>query len=287
MNKKQSIAGFLFVSPWVLGLLVFTLVPMIAAAYISLTDWSIIGTANFIKFDNYIEIFHSEDFYHSLWVTVRYAIFAVPLTIITSLTISVFLSRNIKGVGIYRVIYYMPAIVSGVAVAIVFKWILDPNYGLLNSALAVIGVQGPDWLYDANWVLPSYLIMAVWGAGGGILTYMAALKDVPMSLYESAMIDGANAWQKVRYITIPMITPIIFYNLVIGIISAFRKFTDAYVLGGAGKEGDFIMVYVYDQAFSKYHMGYATALAWILFAIILILTLIVNITKKYWVVTGD
>jgi len=287
MNKKQSIAGFLFVSPWVLGLLVFTLVPMIAAAYISLTDWSIIGTANFIKFDNYKEIFQSEDFYHSLWVTVRYAIFAVPLTIITSLTISVFLSKNIKGVGIYRVIYYMPAIVSGVAVAIVFKWILDPNYGLLNSALAVIGVQGPDWLYDANWVLPSYLIMAVWGAGGGILTYMAALKDVPMSLYESAMIDGANAWQKVRYITVPMITPIIFYNLIIGIISAFRKFTDAYVLGGAAKQGDFIMVYIYDQAFSKYHMGYATALAWVLFAIILILTLIVNITKKYWVVTGD
>lgn len=287
MNKKHKIAGFLFVSPWVLGLLLFTLVPMIAAAYISLTDWSIIGTANFIKFDNYKAIFESEDFYHSLWVTVRYAIFAVPLTIITSLTISVFLSRDIKGVGIYRVIYYMPAIVSGVAVAIVFKWILDPNYGLLNSALAVIGISGPDWLYDPNWVLPSYLIMAVWGAGGGILTYMAALKDVPKALYESAMIDGANAWQKVRFITIPMITPIIFYNLIIGIISAFRKFTDAYVLGGAGKEGEFIMVHVYDQAFNKYNMGYATALAWILFAIILTLTIVVNVTKKYWVVSGD
>ncbi|NLD25936.1 MAG: sugar ABC transporter permease, partial [Acholeplasmataceae bacterium] len=138
-------------------------------------------------------------------------------------------------------------------------------------------------LYDPNWVLPSYLIMAVWGAGGGILTYLAALKDVPKDLYESAEIDGANAFQKTRYITLPLISPIIFYNLIIGIISAFRKFTDAYILGGIGKEGEYYMVYLYNEAFSKYRMGYATALAWVLFVIILALTLFINITKKYWV----
>ncbi|MDD4111736.1 MAG: sugar ABC transporter permease [Herbinix sp.] len=282
--RKQS-AGFLFILPWLIGLVLFTLAPMIAAVYISLTDWTIVGEANFIGFDNYTHLFQSEEFYKSLWVTVRYALLAIPLIIATSLAISVMLDKGHKGVGIFRVVYYMPAIVSGVAVAIVFKWILDPNFGLINSILTFFNIKGPDWLYDPDWVLPSYLIMAVWGAGGSILTYLAALKDIPQDLYGAAMIDGAGTLQKVRFITVPMMTPIIFYNLIIGIIGAFRKFTDAYVLGGAGKEGNFIMVYLYEQAFNHYNMGYATALAWVLFAIILTLTIIVNATKKYWVHT--
>lgn len=282
--RKQKI-GFLFILPWLIGLIIFTLLPMIAAAYISLTDWTIVGDAQFVGADNYMNLFNSEDFWKSMWVTVRYAVLAVPLIIITSLTIAVMLDRSHKGVGIFRVIYYMPAIVSGVAVAIVFKWILDPNYGLINSILAMFNVKGPDWLYDPNWVLPSYLIMAVWGAGGSILTYLAALKDIPQDLYGAAQIDGAGSLQRVRFITVPLMSPIIFYNLILGIIGAFRKFTDAYVLGGAGKEGNFVMVQLYEDAFSHYRMGYATALAWILFAIILILTIIVNATRKYWVHT--
>ena len=281
--KKRQRAGFYFILPWLIGLIVFTALPMLAAVYISMTDWDIVGNAHFIGLQNYVKLFQEENFIRSLWVTVRYAIIAVPLTIATSLTIAVLLSKNYKGTGIFRVIYYMPAIVSGVAVAIVFKWILDPNYGLLNGILRFFHIQGPDWLYDPNWVLPSYLIMAIWGAGGGLLTYLAALKDIPEDLYGAAMIDGANTFQKVRYITVPLMTPVIFYNLVLGIIGAFRKFTDAYVLGVAGKEGNFYMVYLYEEAFSHYRMGYATALAWVLFAIILLLTFVVNWTKKYWV----
>ena len=281
--KKRQRAGFYFILPWLIGLIVFTALPMLAAVYISMTDWDIVGNAHFIGLQNYVKLFQEENFIRSLWVTVRYAIIAVPQTIATSLTIAVLLSKNYKGTGIFRVIYYMPAIVSGVAVAIVFKWILDPNYGLLNGILRFFHIQGPDWLYDPNWVLPSYLIMAIWGAGGGLLTYLAALKDIPEDLYGAAMIDGANTFQKVRYITVPLMTPVIFYNLVLGIIGAFRKFTDAYVLGGAGKEGNFYMVYLYEEAFSHYRMGYATALAWVLFAIILLLTFVVNWTKKYWV----
>ena len=281
--KKRQRAGFYFILPWLIGLIVFTALPMLAAVYISMTDWDIVGNAHFIGLQNYVKLFQEENFIRSLWVTVRYAIIAVPLTIATSLTIAVLLSKNYKGTGIFRVIYYMPAIVSGVAVAIVFKWILDPNYGLLNGILRFFHIQGPDWLYDPNWVLPSYLIMAIWGADGGLLTYLAALKDIPEDLYGAAMIDGANTFQKVRYITVPLMTPVIFYNLVLGIIGAFRKFTDAYVLGGAGKEGNFYMVYLYEEAFSHYRMGYATALAWVLFAIILLLTFVVNWTKKYWV----
>lgn len=283
MSQKRQRAGFYFILPWLIGLCLFTALPMVAAVYISMTDWDIVGNAEFVGLGNYITLFQEEEFIRSLWVTVRYAVIAVPLIIATSLTIAVLVSKNHKGTGVFRVIYYMPTIVSGVAVAIVFKWILDPSYGLLNGVLAFFRIQGPDWLYDPDWVLPSYLIMAVWGAGGGLLTYLAALKDIPEDLYGAAMIDGANTWQKVRYITVPLMTPIIFYNLVLGIIGAFRKFTDAYVLGGAGKEGNFYMVYLYEEAFGHYRMGYATALAWVLFVIILLLTFVVNWTKKYWV----
>lgn len=283
MKKKRQRAGFYFVLPWLVGLCLFTALPMVAAVYISMTDWDIVGNADFIGLKNYINIFQAEEFINSLWVTIRYAVIAVPLIIATSLMIAVLVSKNNKGTGVFRVIYYMPAIVSGVAVAIVFKWILDPSYGLLNGILSIFHIQGPDWLYDPNWVLPSYLIMAVWGAGGGLLTYLAALKDISEDLYGAAMIDGANTFQKVWYITVPLMTPIIFYNLVLGIIGAFRKFTDAYVLGGAGKEGNFYMVYLYEEAFGHYRMGYATALAWVLFAIILLLTFVVNWTRKYWV----
>jgi multiple sugar transport system permease protein len=285
--KKRKSAGIYFVLPWVIGFILFTLLPMIAAVFISFTDWSIVGSnTQWIGLANYREIFQAEQFWHALWITFRYAIIAIPLVIVTSFTVSVMLSKNIRHVGIYRVIYYMPAIVSGVAVSIVFRWILDPNNGLINFMLSWLGINGPNWLYDPEWVLPSYLIMAVWGAGGGILTYLSALKDVPTSLYESAEMDGANQFQKTWYITVPMMTPIIFYNLIIGIISAFRKFTDAYVLGGAGGEGEFYMVYLYEQAFAHYKMGYATALAWILFIVIMFLTVIVNVSKKFWVHTA-
>ena len=283
MRKKRQQAGFYFVLPWLIGLCLFTALPMIAAVYISMTDWDIVGNADFVGLKNYITMFSAPEFIHSLWVTIRYAVLAVPLIIATSLAIAVMLSKTYRGVGVFRVIYYMPAIVSGVAVAIVFKWILDPNYGLLNGILSIFHIQGPDWLYDPDWVLPSYLIMAVWGAGGSLLTYLAALKDIPEELYGAAMIDGASTFQRVRYITVPLMTPIIFYNLVLGIIGAFRKFTDAYVLQGAGKEGNFYMVYLYEEAFAHYRMGYATALAWVLFVIILLLTFVVNWTKKYWV----
>ena len=281
--KRRERAGFYFILPWLTGLIVFTAFPMIAAVYVSMTDWDIVGNATFIDIENYKMLFSSEEFIRSLWVTVRYAVIAVPLIIATALMLAVLVSKPRRGAGIFRVIYYMPAIVSGVAVAIVFKWILDPSYGLLNGMLSFLGIQGPDWLYDPDWVLPSYLIMAVWGAGGSLLTYLAALKDIPEDLYGAAMIDGANVFQRVRYITVPLMTPIIFYNLVLGIIGAFRKFTDAYVLGGAGKEGNFYMVYLYEEAFGHYRMGYATALAWVLFVIILALTFVVNWTKKYWV----
>lgn len=286
MEKRERV-GIFFVLPWVIGFVLFTTVPMVAAVFIGFTDWNIVGTnSTRVGLANYTRLFTEERFWHALWITFRFAIISIPLVIFTSFVISVMLSKDVKGSGVFRVIYYMPAIVSGVAVSIVFRWILDPKNGLINFVLRLIHIKGPNWLYDPHWVLPSYLIMAIWAAGGGILTYLSALKDIPASLYESADIDGANYLQKTIHITAPMMTPIIFYNLIIGIISAFRKFTDAYVLGGAGGEGEFYMVYLYDRAFSQYEMGYATALAWVLFLIIMFFTMIVNITRKYWVHTA-
>lgn len=280
---RRNRVGFNFILPWLIGLILFTAFPLISAMYIGFTDWNIAGDANYIGWDNYRYLVNDELFWGSLWVTFRYAIIAVPLTSFVAFVVAVILSQKLKAVGIYRVIFYLPAVVSGAAVAIIFKWILDPSFGLLNGFLAIFGVTGPDWLGDPNWVLPSYLILALWGAGSGLFIFLAAIKDVPVSLYESAMLDGANSYQKARHITLPLVTPVLFYSLVMGIIGSFRKFTDAFILGGAGGEGRFAMVYLYDLAFVDYRMGRATAMAWILFAIILTLTILLNVSKKYWV----
>ena len=283
---KKSCAGFLFILPWLTGLIVFTLFPLVSAVYISMTDWPIIGQAEFIGLDNFTAIFKDSMFYSSLWITLRYAFFAVPIKIFVALGTAIALNSRDKGTGVFRTIFYMPSIVSGVAVAIVFRWVLDPGYGVMNALIGIFGVSGPDWLYDPDWVLPSYLLTTFWGASGGLFVYLAALHDVPQELYEAATIDGARRFRKVRSITIPVITPVIFYNMIMEIISCFRKFTDAYIMGGAGGEGTFYMVNLYQQAFSFYKMGYATSLAWVLFVIILSLTIGINLTKKYWVYTG-
>lgn len=286
-NWARQNRGFFFVLPWVLGFLVFTFFPMLAAIFISMTDWSILGRADFIGLRNFLDIFQDPQFKHALAVTVRYAVVVIPLTISIALLVAISLNVQSKAVSVFRVTFYLPALVSGVSVAIVFKWILEPQYGLLNSLLSLISVDGPDWLYSPSWVLPSYWIMAAWGAGSGYLTYLAALKDVPLELYESAKLDGANFRQRTSKITLPLITPIIFYNMIMGLIASFRKFSDAYIMQGAGEEGTFYMVYLYKRAFSYYEMGYATALAWILFVIILGLTIIINLTSKYWVYSEE
>jgi multiple sugar transport system permease protein len=283
MKKWKKYEGYLFISPWILGFFLFTLFPISFAFYIGFTDWNSFTEPKFIGFDNYINLFKDPNFLNSLKVTVLYAIFAIPLGIISSLTIACIVNIKVKGIYFFRTALYLPAVVSGVSIALLWRWILDPDYGLINLLLSYIGIYGPNWLGDPSWVLPSYVMMAIWGAGGGMLTYLAGLQDIPRSLYESAELDGANWWHKFRYITVPMLTPVIFYNLVMGIIGAFRKFNDAYIIGGAGNQGQFYMVYLYENAFNFYKMGYATAMAWILFIIILLLTLLVFKTSPLWV----
>ncbi|MRX54266.1 ABC transporter permease subunit [Bacillus idriensis] len=282
-NFLGKYEGYLFISPWILGFLIFTAFPIGFAFYIGFTDWNSFTAPNFIGFDNYIALFHDPNFINSLKVTTVFAAFAIPLGIISSLTIAAVVNIKVKGVYLFRTALYMPAIVSGVSIALLWRWILDPEYGLINLLLSYIGISGPNWLGDPSWVLPSYIMMAIWGAGGGMLTYLAGLQDIPASLYESADIDGANWIHKFRHITIPMLSPVIFYNLVMGIIGSFKKFNDAYIIGGAGNQGQFFMVYLYENAFSYYKMGYATAMAWVLFVIILVLTILVFRSSSVWV----
>ena len=282
IKRKRRYKGLYFVAPWVIGFAIFGLLPMIASLYMSMTDWGIAGpVTGFVGLDNYTSAILSENFWSSLIITVKFAVFAVPLGMLSALIAALLLSGKSRGIKYFKAIYYVPVISSGVAIAVMWKWILAPD-GLLNSFLGLFNVDPIFWLNDPEYVIPSYIIIATWGAFSGYLTYLVAMKDVPESLYESAKISGVSWMSQLFKITIPLMRPILTYNLIMAIIASFRKFNEAYILGGAGGQGKFYMVYFYEVAFTQYKMGYAIALAWILVIIILVLTSIVYKYTPFW-----
>ena len=195
------------------------------------------------------------------------------------------LNTNIRGLSTFRTIYYLPAILSGVAVALMWRWIFSSDFGLINAALGVLGIQGPAWLADRAWIIPSFVVMRLWSVGGGMVIYLAGLQSIPTDLYEAAEIDGANWWKRIRHITLPMLSPTIFLQLIIGIIFSMQIFTEAFIMtnGGPANASLFFILYLYRKAFQDFQMGYASALAWLLFVVILAFTLILFRTAKYWV----
>ncbi|MGG3560915.1 sugar ABC transporter permease [Neobacillus rhizosphaerae] len=282
IQKRKKYKGIGFVLPWLFGFTIFALLPSIYSFYMSLTDWGLVGpNEGFIGFRNYVTAFQSSDFWNSLSVTVRFVIWAVPLGMAASLTSALILNSNVKGVSIFRGLNYVPTLASGVAIAVMWGWIFSPHGGLLNMIIGVFGFHGA-WLFDPKLVVPSYIIMAVWGAFSGFLTYLVAIKEVPRSLIESSRILGMGYFERLFKVTIPLMRPILIYNFIMAIIGGFRKFSDAYVLGGAGDSGKFYMVYFYQQAFGNFRMGYAVALAWILFVIVMSLMLIVYKRTPFW-----
>ncbi|MDM5153110.1 sugar ABC transporter permease [Bacillus sp. DX1.1] len=281
-KKKRISPGYFYIAPWFIGFILFSLIPMIMSLVMSFMDWPVIGEPRFVGFENFTNMFHDDNFLNSLLVTVRYAIVAVPIGMIASFTIALIMNSKIKGLSIYRTVYYLPAVVSGVAVGIIWRWILDPSNGLINNLLHIVGIQGPGWFTDPNWVLPSYIMISLWGAGAGMLTYLVALNEVPKDLYESASIQGANAMTRLLNITLPMMKPILYYNLIMGIIGAFKKFNDAYILGGAGNQGQFILLQIYDTAFKYFKMGYASAMSWVFLIIVLLITMLVLKFTDFW-----
>jgi multiple sugar transport system permease protein len=284
--KKEAIFGYIFILPWIIGFLVLRFGPMLASLVLSFTEYAIISAPVFVGLANFIKMFTNDpSFVDALRVTLTYAIFAVPTGMAISLVIALLLNQKIPGVTAWRTIYYLPSVVSGVAVATLWVWLFHSQFGLINLALGGIGIQGPAWLRDPDWALVALIIMSFWGIGGGMVINLAGLQGIPTELYEAASIDGANGWQRFWKITLPMLSPVLFFNLVMGVIETFQYFTNAYVMtnGGPGRSTLFYNLYLFQNAFRYYKMGYASALAWVMFLIILVLTLLIFKSSPYWV----
>lgn len=291
MRKKRrtqkELYGWLFALPAILGLLIFTLGPMMYSLYMSFTDYTGSNTPRFIGLDNYKRMFGGEDqyFYKSLAVTFYFVILSVPTGIVYSFLLAILLNQNVKGKSIFRTIFYLPSIVPIIAISFIWLWLLNPDLGLANELLRSLGLPGSQWIFGEKSVVPSLALMNLWTTGGTMIIFLAGLQDIPRSLYEAIEMDGGSRLAKLRHITIPMMTPTIFFNLIMGIINGFQVFSQAYVMtnGGPNNASLFYVFYLYREAFQFSRMGSASAIAWVLFAIIMVLTYVVFRTSNKWV----
>jgi len=281
----EAMAFYLFIAPWAIGFLAFTLGPVVAATYYSFTSYDILHAPAWLGLENYGTLLQDDLFWTSLDNTLYYVIFGVPLHVVVALALALLLNQKLRGISVYRTLFFMPSIVPTVASVVLWIWILQPQYGLLNSFLGYLGVQGPAWLGSEVWSKPSLIMMNTWTAGGAMIIFLAGLQDVSEHLYEAAEIDGAGWWAKFWRVTIPMLTPSIFFVLVLDLINSFQVFTAAFIMtnGGPVDSTLFYVLYLYQQGFTYLKMGYASALAWILFVIILLFTLIQFAHAKRWV----
>ncbi|RIK26462.1 MAG: ABC transporter permease [Chloroflexi bacterium] len=285
-QKRQDIlTAYLCLAPWIIGFLSFVVGPMFFSFGLSFYESDLLTTNYFIGLKNYHSLFQEELFWQSLKVTFIYAFTTVPLGTSIALLVALLLNQKIMGLGLWRTIYYLPTVISGVAVSLLWLQIFNPRAGLINNFLALFGVKGPAWLYDSTWALPSLIIMSVWGVGANILLYLAGLQGIPTQLYEAATIDGANGWQRFRAVTVPMLSPTIFFNVTISLIGAFQFFTQAFVMtkGGPNNATLSMVLFLYNKAFGQVRFGYASAVAWVLFAIIISFTLLFQRLSRYWV----
>jgi len=282
---RRHLRGYLFAAPWLIGFLLFTAGPMVASFYLSFTRYDVTSEMTWIGLRNYLKLPGDSLILKSLYNTAYYSFLAVPLGIILALFFALLLNQELPGMRVMRTIYYLPSVTSGVAVSLLWLWVLDPQFGIINTILRAVGLPGPPWLQSPAWAKPALILMSTWSVGTTTLIFLAGLQGVPRHLYDAASVDGANFWQRFRYITVPMLTPTIFFNLVMGIIGSFQVFTQAYVMtqGGPNNSTLFYMIYLYNQAFTYVRMGYASAMAWLLFAIILALTLLVLRSSPLWV----
>ena len=283
---QENLTGYLFFSPWLLGMILFNVIPIILAVYYSFTEYTVLQAPRWIGLGNYHEMFVVDElFWKSLYNTIYFSVFSVPISLILALFLAMLLNSRVPGQSFFRATFFLPSIVPVVAASVIWAWILHPEYGLVNDMLSKVGIPGPPWLSSEVWSKPAFILMSLWGIGPTAIIFLAGLQDVPQHLYEAAEIDGANLWQRIRHITLPLLTPTIFFNLVLGIIGAFQVFTQAYIVSAGGPLWStlFYVLYLYNQGFQYFKMGYASALAVVLFVIILVLTLIVQFTSRRWV----
>lgn len=285
MALRRNLDGWLFASPWIIGFILWTLGPMVASLFIAFTEWDLISAPQWVGLANIQAMGNDSLVWQSLKVTTLYALFSVPLHIIFGMIIALLLNREIRGLRFYRTAYYLPSVLSGVAVALLWRWLFSGEFGLFNALLSYVGIDGPSWLGDPNWALPSLIFMSLWGVGAGAIIYLAGLQGIPTDLYEAAEVDGAQGWARFWNITLPMMTPVLFFQLVTGFIAALQVFTQAFIMtnGGPNNATLFYLLYLYQNAFQYFRMGYGSALAWVLFLYILVLTLVVYRTSDIWV----
>lgn len=285
LERREALTFYALIAPWLLGFLIIWAYPMLRSLYLSFTSYSLQGAPVWIGFRNYERIFSDPDFWQSLKVTLLYALGAVPGGTIIALALALILSQKLRGINFWRTIFFMPSILSSIAVSVLWLYIFRPEGGLLNLALGAIGIQGPNWLNSEQWALPAMIIMSWWTVGGQIVIYLAGIKGIPDVLYEAADLDGATGWQRFRFITVPMLSPTIFFNVVLAIIGALQVFDSGWVLtrGGPNDATLFYLINLYERAFQLVQFGYASALAWILFIIIMIITLLVIRSSTLWV----
>ncbi|MRN52148.1 carbohydrate ABC transporter permease [Paenibacillus monticola] len=286
--RKGLFYGLLFTAPAILGFIIFTLGPMIASLVLSLTDYNVFkDQTSFIGFDNYSRMFSGEDelFYKSLGVTFYFVVLRVPAVIILSFFIALLLNMNVKGRAIFRTIIYLPSIVPAVASAMIWMWLLNPDLGLLNSVLSWLHLPTSNWLYAEGSVIPSVVLTTLWGIGSTVIIFLAGLSGISKQYYEAIDVDGGGWYSKLRHITIPMVSPTIFFNTIMTIIGSFQVFNEAYILteGGPNNKSLFYVFYLWRTGFRDTEMGYASALAWVLFLIIMFFTYFVFKTSKFWV----
>lgn len=289
LQREEAIVGILMASPFLIGFVLFTLGPMLVGLYASFTKWDIVSSPKWIGLDNYVRMFSGQDryFYKALRVTITYTLISAPIHVVLDIVLASLLNMKLRGTNIFRSVFYLPYILPIVATIVLWSWIFNPDYGLVNSALSRIGIEGPKWLVDQRWALISIVIMNLMYIGFGMMVMLAGLQRVPQELYEAAMIDGAGAWQKMRFVTLPMVSSVILFIVIIHISGSFQTFTQAFLLtnGGPNYATYFYFLHVYNEAWRSFRMGYASSLAWFLFLIIVAFTVLNFLLSKYWVHT--
>lgn len=284
-DRKRLLVGLAFVSPWLVGFAWFMAYPILSSLHLSFCDFSVLRPPRWVGLANYREAFSEDEYFWTAVGNTLYMFAELPLAMVLGVTAAVLLNRAWRSIPFFRALYYLPYMLPTVTVALMWLWILNPRFGLLNGILASLGIEGPGWLSSKEWSKPAFILMDLWGVGGGAVIYLAALQGVPQELYESAQLDGAGPVARFRHVTVPMLSPTVFFMLVTGVIGIFQYFTQTYVTTRGGPENStlFYGLYVYMNAFEHFRMGYACALAWLLFVVALIATWLIFRTSVRWV----
>jgi multiple sugar transport system permease protein len=287
-SRREVGLGLAFISPWLVGFLILTLYPILASLYFSFCEYRVLSPPHWVGTRNYVELFTDHDYFLPSLRNTAFMFLELPLSLALSLAIAILLNQKLRGMAFFRALYYLPSVVPTVATAVLWLWLLNPQYGLINKTLAFLHVPTVEWLQSPIWSKPAFILLDLWSVGGNMVIYLAALQGVPRHLYEAAEIDGAGAWRRTWHITLPAISPVILFNTILSIIGTFQYFTQSFMItgnppGGPANSTLFFALYLYQNAFNYFRMGYAAAMAWVLFLLTLLATLIVFKSSARWV----